>query len=190
MDIERERQIIRRVRDGERDAFAELVVTHQRSVYNLIFRLTGSVQDADDLSQEAFMRAFEALGQFDTSRRFFPWLYTIALNVVRNHHRGRRSPLDGASQITPDFPDNHSGPKPEELMQRKQASEALFNCIQRLPAQQKEAVVLRYYQELSFEEVAEILVINLSTAKMRVYRGLQRLSGWLQAEAADARENK
>jgi RNA polymerase sigma-70 factor (ECF subfamily) len=182
MDIEEERRIIRQVRDGAVDAYAELVAAYQKAVYNLVFRLTGSVQDAEDLSQDAFLKALEGIHGFDESRRFFPWLYTIALNVVRNHRRRRPNrPSPGS------IPPAHlsGGPNPERLLGQKQTAEALFDCIRQLPAQQQEAVVLRYYQEVSFETLADILQVSLSTAKMRVYRGLQRLSELMQPQGSD-----
>ena len=188
MDIEAEKQIIRQVRDGALEAYAELVTAYQHAVYNLVFRLTGSIEDAEDLSQETFLKALEAMDRFDESRPFFPWLYTIALNVVRNHCR-RQSFLPPGSRSASNPPAESGSKDPESLVGRKQAAERLFECVQQLPEPQREAMVLRYYQDLSFEMLAEILEISLSAAKMRVYRGLQRLSLLMNPENKDRQEN-
>ena len=92
MDIDQESKIIRRILSGEHEAYALLVEKYKGPVYNLASRLTGRHQDKEDLAQEIFIRAFEALERFDETKRFFPWLYTIALNVIRNHKK-KKSPV-------------------------------------------------------------------------------------------------
>ena len=82
-----EGEIIGRVLGGDREAFAVLVDAYKGPVFSLAFRMTGSAQDADDLTQESFLRAFQYLGRFRAGERFFPWLYTVSLNVIRNHLR-------------------------------------------------------------------------------------------------------
>jgi len=82
-----EGEIIGRVLGGDREAFAVLVDAYKGPVFSLAFRMTGSAQDADDLTQESFLRAFQSLGRFRAGERFFPWLYTVSLNVIRNHLR-------------------------------------------------------------------------------------------------------
>src|SRR5512137_2701433 len=82
-----EAEIIGRVLGGDREAFAVLVDAYKGPVFSLAFRMTGSAQDADDLAQESFLRAFQYLGRFRAGERFFPWLYTVSLNVIRNHLR-------------------------------------------------------------------------------------------------------
>jgi len=176
MDIEKESKIIRRILCGEHEAYALLITEYKAPVYNLVLKLTDNREDAEDLAQEIFIRAFEAIERFDVRKRFFPWLYTIALNMIRNHHK-KKKPL-----LMRNFEALLAGRRmaavrnPEHMVQSKQASQLLNRCIRKLPIPQKEAVVLRYYQELTFEEIAEIQKIKISTAKMRVYRGLKHLS--------------
>jgi len=176
MEIEKESTIIRRILCGEHQAYARLIDEYKAPVYNLVLKLTDNREDAEDLAQEIFIRAFEALDRFDIRKRFFPWLYTIALNTIRNHHK-KKKPL-----LTRNFETLLGGRRtaetrnPEHMVQSKQVSQILDRCIRKLPLPQKEAIVLRYYQELTFEEIAEIQKITISAAKMRVYRGLKHLS--------------
>jgi RNA polymerase sigma-70 factor (ECF subfamily) len=139
-----ENQIVERVLKGEREAFAALVDAYKRAIFNLAFRMTDSHQDADDLSQETLIRAYRNLRQFDPRKRFFTWIYTIGLNLIRNHLKkhGREISRENAARRSSDL---------------------------------REAVVLRFYQDLSFEEIATISDTSLSAVKMRVYRGLEQL---------------
>jgi RNA polymerase sigma-70 factor (ECF subfamily) len=172
MDEEQERQAIDRVRRGEREAFAALVNAYAGPIFNLAFRMTGSRQDADDLAQETFLRAYRNLKQFDPEKRFFTWLYTIALNIIRNHLKSIPELIakTGDSFLEPEDPAN-----PEGLILAGEKAQLLEICLQRLPAELKEAVVLRYYQDLSFDEIAAITSASVSAVKMRTYRGLERL---------------
>jgi RNA polymerase sigma-70 factor (ECF subfamily) len=172
MNGEWEKLIVQRVLDGDHDAFAAIVETYGKPVYNLMYRMTGNRNDADDLAQETFLRAFENLGRFDARRRFFPWLYTVALNVARNHCK--RSPLALWSNITVQACGN-----PESALQARCSRQQLQGCLNQLEPHEKEAVVLRYYQGLPFEEIAGILGISCSAVKMRVYRALKRIKGWM-----------
>ena len=180
MDRQEERDVIARVRRGERAAFAALVDAYAKPIFNLAFRMTGSHEDASDLAQETFIRAYVNLKKFNRDRRFFTWLYTISLNLIRNHlkKRGREMSHETMDQII-----SEAGRPDIDRMERDiiQAQEIrrLEVCLQKLPADLREAVVLRFYQELSFEDAAEILKISLSAAKMRVYRGLEKLKGMM-----------
>ena len=174
MNGEWEKLIVQRVLDGDHEAFAAIVQTYGKPVYNLMYRMTGNRNEADDLTQETFLRAFENLGRFDDRRRFFPWLYTVALNIARNHRN--RSPLALPSNMGMQDRAN-----PESALQEQCSREQLQGCLNRLEPHEKEAVVLRYYQDLPFEEIAEILGISCSAVKMRVYRALKRIKGWMDA---------
>lgn len=170
-----ENQIVQRVLNGESGAFADLVDAFKGMIFNLAFRMTGSRQDAEDLSQETFIRAYKSLRQFDQRKRFFTWIYTIGLNLIRNHIKkhGREITRGDEMRLHNTADDLHS---PSELdVIRAQETGRLEFCLRRLPPDLREAVVLRFYQDLSFEEIAEISSVSLSAVKMRVYRGLERL---------------
>jgi RNA polymerase sigma-70 factor (ECF subfamily) len=176
-----ENQIVARVLRGEREAYAGLVDAYKGAIFNLAFRMTGSGQDADDLAQETFIRAFRNLRQFDPRKRFFTWLYTIGLNLIRNHlkKQGREMSRENAARDmaaqNPSEGAMQRGPRAEQDLIQAQAIGRLDACLQQLPADLREAVVLRFYQDLSFEEIATISDASVSAVKMRVYRGLEQL---------------
>lgn len=184
MDRQEEQDIIARVRRGERAAFAALVDAYAKPIFNLAFRMTGSHQDAEDLAQETFIRAYQNLRSFDPRRPFFTWLYTIGLNLIRNHlKKSKKTDVadrwegTGAETGHPDPAAN-----PEEILIDGQKAHLLEQSLLKLPEAFREAVVLRYIGRLSFEEIARLSGISLSLAKMRVYRGLERLKAIVESE--------
>jgi RNA polymerase sigma-70 factor (ECF subfamily) len=169
MNQKEENAVIRQVQNGEQQAYTLLVEKYKGPLFNLAYRMTGNYQDAEDLAQEAFVKAYLSLRRFNRKKRFFPWLYTICLNLIRNHLKKERknSAIEDASV--------EDSPTPEQAVLRQEEAEKLAHCVRKLPLDLREAVILRYYQELSFADISETLGISLSAAKMRVYRGLERL---------------
>lgn len=185
MDQFEEQQIISAVLDGEVNAYALLIQCYQQPIFNLICRMTGSQEDAADLAQDAFIRAYEQLYRFREGKRFFPWLYTIALNHTRNFLRKKRNdktlPIEdydlqtGSDHVTEE----------EEKMCTQLDSQRLQSTLCRLPWDYREAVILRYREELSMEDIADALSISVSSAKMRVHRGLKKLREILESKDND-----
>jgi RNA polymerase sigma-70 factor (ECF subfamily) len=182
MVSDEENNIIKRILEGNREAFAVLVDTYKNPVFNLAYRMTGQYQEADDLAQEIFIKAYESLSSFETNRKFFPWLYTIALNAIRNHLKKKK--LWSATSVGDHYPSQEINDRtdPEAMVCRQQESERLAAFIKKLPYPQLEAINLRYNQGLAFEDIADILDISLSAAKMRVYRGLKKLAELMNTE--------
>ena len=175
MEEKKEIDIIRCVLEGDRDSYALLVDAYKAPIFNLAYRMTGSYEDASDLAQETFVKAFENLGRFDQGKKFFTWLYTIGLNLVRNYlKKNKKIPLRDFAENT-DLPSLNNPFNPEHSLIHKQRMRHLNICLHRLSDNLKEAVVLRFYQGLSFEEIAGISGLSLSAAKMRAYRGLEKL---------------
>lgn len=176
MDHSDDQSCISAVLAGDVNAYSALVKRYERPIYNLMYRMTGSQADALDLAQDAFIKAYEQLDRFQTDRKFFPWLYTIAMNVARNllrdKKRGAQSPYidewEGCSGL--DYPQQQ-----EEIMCRRLDFSVLHEALLQLPEDYREAIILRYREELSMEEVADALKISISGAKMRVHRGLNKL---------------
>ena len=152
-------------------------------IYNLVFRLTGSRNDAEDLAQETFIKAYQSLNKFQIKRKFFSWLYTIALNLTRNHLKKKKPLL--VENVEDLKPDNLQSDKnnPEINVIKQEQAQALARTIQKLPIALREAVILRYYFYLPFEEISRILCISLSGTKMRVYRGLKKLEYLMKKKA-------
>lgn len=177
-----ERNIITRVRRGDAQSYALLVARYEGPIYNLMLRMTRSEDLAFDLSQETFVRAFEKLAGFDANKAFFPWLYTVGMNVARDHLRKygpeRRSTqsLELLSGETEDFPDPRQ--PHEDAMERAWLEQAL----DALPHDTREALVMRFREGFSYQEIAHALDIGLSNAKMKIHRGLELMRAALRAE--------
>lgn len=170
MDRMTEAEIVGKVLKGDRQAYALLVHEYQSPIYNLAYRMTGNPEDADDLTQEAFLRAYQNLWRYDPGKKFFTWLYTIAFNLIKNHFkkdkkRGIPEELS-ASSLT------GRGPSPEDGLIGKQQVSA---CLLRLDEEVRVLLIMKYQQELSFEEIAGITGKSPSAVKMSVYRGLDKL---------------
>jgi RNA polymerase sigma-70 factor (ECF subfamily) len=151
------------------------VDAYAKPIYNLAFRMTGSVEDAEDLAQASFLRAYQKLKQFNTDKRFFTWLYTIALNIIRNHLKSSHAPAFPIGDRDKPASEPVDPSNPEGLALDSEKARLLENCLRELPPEIREAVVLRYYQDLSFDEIAVITGASVSAVKMRTYRGLERL---------------
>jgi len=186
MDRQEEQDVIAQVRRGERAAFAVLVDAYAKPIFNLAFRMTGNRQDADDLAQETFLRAYRKLKRFDPEKKFFTWLYTIALNIIRNHLKSGPERTARIAEMGHPPSDPVDPANPEGLFLDREKAQLLEICLQKLPSELKEAVVLRYYQDLSFDEIATITDASVSAVKMRAYRGLERLRALMSERAPSA----
>lgn len=170
-----DQRFIAAVLAGDVNAYGVLVERYQKPIFNLMYRMTGSHADALDLAQEAFIKCYEQLHRFQQQRKFYPWLYTIALNHARNFLRkkmtSKTSPL-GDQEIGSglDYPRQQ-----EDFLCSKLDAKRLAKAMQDLPWDYREAVVLRYHEDFSMEDIAAALQLSVSGAKMRVHRGLKRL---------------
>ena len=176
-----EKKIIKRAAAGDADAFEQLVLTYQSPIYNLCLRMTGDPEDAADLSQESFLKAWRSLGSFQFESSFSTWLYRLASNTCLDHLRSiKRHPQvsltvedsDGETQ-TMEFPD--PAPTPEEVAISKEDNERLAQAMQELDKQQRQILTLRVINDLSYAEIAEILNIKEGTVKSRLARTREAL---------------
>ena len=183
MDLNQERDIILRIVGGERDAYALLVNEYKTSIFNLAYRMTGNYEDALDLAQETFIRAYVNLKKFDSEQRFFTWIYTIGINLVRNHLKKKRQDRSRETmERTFPKPGIGDSDRIEQDTIRVQENDRLNIAMQKLPSDLREAIVLRFYQDLSFEEIAAISDASISAVKMRVYRAQERLRALMEKE--------
>ena len=186
MDQKNEAEIVIRVLKGDRQAYALLVEEYKNPIYNLAYRMTNNSQDAEDLAQETFLRSFRELSRYDTNRSFYTWLYTISLNLIRNHLKktGRKTDfrnMDTSSDISAfDAKKVVSNEVDNKDESRKELEKQLEICLQKLSPELREMLVLRFYQGLSFETIADITGFSQSAVKMRVYRGLATLKKIIQ----------
>jgi RNA polymerase sigma-70 factor, ECF subfamily len=174
MDQKTEAEIIVRILNGDRQAYALLVDDYKVLIYNLAFRMTGSYQDADDLTQEAFIKAYDNLWRFDRKRKFFSWLYTISLNCIRNHLKKNKANL--IIDPTKKNPYNQEEEQsPESQIMATQESNRIDSALLTLDQEIRGLLIMKYQLNLSFAEIAEIADKSISAVKMRIYRGLEQL---------------
>lgn len=170
---------------GDTAVFDILVQRWDRKIQGAIYRFVGASEDARDLCQEAFLRAYRGLRTFKKDARFSSWLYQIALNVCRDRLRRRR----GRTLVSLDELDEGGheaavlpGPSPLELAEARDISDRVARAVASLPDEQREVIVLKEYEGLTFAEIAEVLGVPLSTVKTRLYRGLVQLRQRLEHE--------
>ena len=175
--MESEASLIQRAQKGDPDAFAALVDEHQRYVYNLAFRVVKDENEALDLTQETFVRAWTALPNFRGHSQFRTWLYRITTNLCYNRLPGlRRSLTDLGDDILPDLPEsNELSSNPLREVESKEIRAHLHHAIDQLDANYKILIVMRYHDELSYEEIASLLNLPLGTVKTGLFRAKEKL---------------
>jgi len=173
-------ELVARSVQGDTESFNELVLRWERSIYALAYRTLGREEDARDICQETFLRAFRGLSAFKGQAKFSSWLYRIALNLCRDAmRRERRTPLVAVPEgIDPtELAARQPSPAPsvEDLVARAELSRHVASAMRRLPEDQRTAILLKEYHGLTFQEIADIMGRPLSTAKTRLYQGLSVL---------------
>jgi RNA polymerase sigma-70 factor (ECF subfamily) len=169
-------EIIERVLAGYKEDYGILIRRYQRQVFNLMYRYSRTESDAADLSQDVFVRAFEKLDTFGTEQRFFPWLYTLALNRARDWARKNRR-KEASRILWPEqmvYP-GRDGSGQEGRLQKREDLRRLQEAIARLPDRTREILLLRYHEECSVRETSRVFGISESAVKMRTSRGLRQL---------------
>ena len=170
-------ELVARATAGDLDSFNQLVSRWERPIYALAYRTLGREEDARDVVQEAFLRAYRGLRGFKGEAKFSSWLYRITLNLCRDWiRRERRAPIvqvpEGVDPV--DLADEHVSPTEsvEDLVARREMSEAVARAMAELPEEQRTAILLKEYHGLTFQEIADMLDCPLSTVKTRLYQGL------------------
>jgi RNA polymerase sigma-70 factor, ECF subfamily len=177
---------------GDAESFNELILRWERPIYALAYRTIGREEDARDVCQETFLRAFRALPAFRGQSKFSSWLYRIALNLCRDWmRRERRTPVVQAPEDM-DLIELAAAAEPsesiEDLVARKDQMRAVERVMATLPEEQRTAIVLKEYHGLTFQEIADIVGCPLSTVKTRLYQGLVVLRRGLVKNEKKARE--
>ena len=188
-------ELVARCLQGDTACFNQLIVRWERPIYALAYRLLGHEEDARDVCQDTFLRAFRALPGFKGQAKFSSWLYRIALNLCRDWvRRQRRTPIvpapDGV-ELTELRANVQESEPIEDVLSRQQLSREVARAMRTLTADQRSAVILKEYHGLTFQEIADLLGCPLSTVKTRLYQGLSILRRELEhagmAPAARAR---
>ena len=177
-------ELVARSRGGDADSFNELILRWERPIYALAYRVIGREEDARDVCQETFLRAFRALPGFKGQAKFSSWLYRIALNLCRDWiRRQRRAPmLQIPEGVEPTELAAETGPVEsiEDLVSRRELSAVVEEAMALLPEEQRTAIILKEYHGMTFQEIADLQGCPLSTVKTRLYQGLSVLRRHLE----------
>ena len=184
MTREEERAVIDRVLSGDANAFEALVKANEKGVYNLALRMLGSAEDALDASQEAFFRAYKALGSFRGDSKFSVWLYRMASNICLDMLRkaGRRDETSLTGEEQEDIPLPDSRFDPQAALERSEVRRAVRAGLDRLDPAFRQVLVLRDVNGLSYDEIAQALDLEEGTVKSRIFRARRKLAAILMAD--------
>lgn len=167
---------------GDQDAFAKLVEAYQMPIYNLAYRMLGSPTEAEDAAQETFIRVYARLGSYDPSRKFSSWILSIASHYCVDRLRRRHGNTLSMEEIMGQswIPDQHL--KPEDQTVRHEERELISRMLNELPAPYRLVIVLRYWQDLGYDEIAEVTNDTVSAIKSRLHRAREMMAERLQRE--------
>jgi RNA polymerase sigma-70 factor (ECF subfamily) len=180
--------LMARIARGDDEAFEILVNRHQSSVLNLIYRFIGNRTQAKDVAQEVFLRVWQAAKTYEPKAKFTTWIYRITANLCFNELKSARrkkwlqflrSDEDREVQTEEDFPD--SSPSPEDLLLAKERSRQISEALQSLPENQRMALILKRYDDLSYQEIAQVLGCSVSAVESLLVRAKRTLQETLNA---------
>lgn len=176
-----DQELVRRVQQGDKKAFDVLVMKYQQRIVKLISRYVRDQDEVQDVSQEAFIKAYRALANFRGDSAFYTWLYRIAINTAKNYlvSQGRRPPatdvdadeatyLEGGERLS-------DTDTPEQLVQRDEIERVIFETIDALPEELRTAITLREMEGLSYEEIAETMDCPIGTVRSRIFRAREAI---------------
>ena len=184
MDERSDLELVEQVRNGNRRAFTDLMRKYQQRVYWTARRIVGTHEDADDVAQETFVKAFMGLGEFRGDSGFFTWLYRIAVNLSLNTVRKRQlmTYLRDTEIINKFLP---AADNPEHEYEERENDRIIQRAIVELPEKQKAVFVMRYYDELSYEEISEILKTSVGGLKANYFHALKKVQEFVRNEIQD-----
>lgn len=178
-----DRILVANAKKGDNKAFESLLKKYRKSVYYMLLKMVKNADDAEDLTQEAFAKAFNSIEKFDSKYAFSTWLFRIATNNCIDFIRKKRvqtvsidQPVEGDDGSNMRFDVKDENPDPNQKVQKKQRQHYLNMAIDRLPEKYRVLVELRYFKELSYEEVAKELQIPLGTVKAQLFRARELLN--------------
>jgi RNA polymerase sigma-70 factor (ECF subfamily) len=164
-----DRTLVQLCRDGDRTAFGRLVGRYQKPVFNAALRLLRDPEDARDVAQTTFLKAFEHLADYDPSFKFYSWIYRIAINQAINVLASRKS----SGELTGEEADE--APGPEQRVESEQIDQAIQEALMRINPELRAVVVLRHFMHLSYHDMGDILLLPEKTVKSRLYSARQQL---------------
>ncbi len=187
-----DRQLVARVQKGDQRAFDLLVIKYQHRILALVGRYISDFAEAQDVTQEAFIKAYRALPSFRGESQFYTWMYRIAVNTAKNYlvSRGRKTPTRDIDLDDAEFFADEAKMKdietPDGLLQRDQLKKVVFDAIDALPEELRMAVTLRELDGLSYEEIAEVMDCPIGTVRSRIFRAREAIDKKMQPLLTDA----
>ncbi|MCA1032941.1 RNA polymerase sigma factor SigW [Bacillus timonensis] len=172
---------IKQLKNGDQNAFAEIVEIYKDKVFQLCYRMLGNRHEAEDIAQEAFIRAYVNIHRYDVEKKFSTWLYRIATNLSIDRIRKKKpdyyldAEVAGAEGLTMYSHLAADVPLPEDEVESMELQETIQAEILKLPDKYRSAIVLKYIEELSLKEIGEILDLPVATVKTRIHRGREAL---------------
>jgi RNA polymerase sigma-70 factor, ECF subfamily len=181
-----DRQLVERVQRGDKRAFDILVLKYQHKIAGLVSRYVRDSDEVQDVTQEAFIKAYRALPRFRGDSAFYTWLYRIAINTAKNYlvSRSRRPPdtdidVDGEFQADSAVLKDVAGP--ESRLATEQLQKVIFDAIENLPEELKVAVTLREFEGMSYEKIAEVMECPVGTVRSRIFRAREAIEKSIEA---------
>ncbi len=182
-DKKEDQKYIAAVQQGDRESFRFLVDKYKERTYYAALMYSGNREEALDLSQEAFVRAYRAIDRFEKGRHFYTWLYQILKNLCVNHyHRRKKRSVnfsDAEEQIGQSLYRSHA-PEPDEIFEANETRDKVWQGLHQLKQEDREIIVMKEFDELSYKEIAEILDIPIGSVMSRLYYARQRLAKKLE----------
>ncbi|MCM3729076.1 RNA polymerase sigma factor SigW [Neobacillus cucumis] len=172
---------IKQVIKGDQDAFGEIVEIYKNSVFQLCYRMLGNRHEAEDIAQEAFIRAYVNIQSFKQDKKFSTWLFRIATNLCIDRIRKKKpdyfldAEVAGTEGLTMYSQISSDSPLPESEVESLELQETVQKEILKLPEKYRSAIVLKYMEDMSLNEISEILNLPLGTVKTRIHRGREAL---------------
>lgn len=184
-----DKSLVDQARNGSQEAFAQLIAQNQTKIYNLAYRMTGNHEDALDVSQDAFIKAWQALPNFKGDSSFSTWVYRLASNTAIDLLRKQKRKAENS--LTTDYADDDEGTEiqipdsrtePAAAFATKELSTTIQRGLELLPPHHREVLIMREIQGLSYQEISTTLDVDLGTVKSRIARGRNTLRKFLQKE--------
>ena len=186
-DSNRDNLLIEQCLKGQQSSFSELIDEYKNMVFSLSYKMTNSLEDAEDISQEVFIRVYKSLYNFNPNYKFSTWLYQMTLNLCRDRFRKGKipsvsldSPLnkDDQKDLRSIIPDNQNNP--EDIIMGVEQTNFINDLITSLPLKYREVIILRHLKDLSYDEMSKILNISLGSVKTRLFRARELLKNKLK----------
>lgn len=171
--MEEDQEWISQILQGDKQAYAPLINKYKNKVYDIVYRIVNQSQDAQDITQECFMKAYHYLDRYDPARKFSSWLYRIAVNHCLDVYSSKRKRED--QQVNLEEVVLFDNACPETIYIKREAAAEIKHLVDLLPDSYRIIILLRYSNELSYQEISEILNVPLNTVQVRLHRAKQKL---------------